>query len=86
MALAKEKMKDKRKELKTLIRRAKERCWRELCAELDQDIWGRGYKIASKKLRQTNTVPTTKEETLVQVRKLFPSAKEQVKWTDCQVE
>jgi len=81
MALAKDKMKDTRKELKTLIRKGKERCWKELCAELDEDIWGRGYKIASKKLRQINTVPITNEETLLQVRKLFPCAEKRMKWT-----
>jgi len=39
-----------RKNLVTEIRKAKEKCWRKLCQEVDKDPWGRPFKIAMKKL------------------------------------
>ena len=39
-----------RKHLRTLIKRAKETKWIELCEEVEHDPWGNGYKLVMKKL------------------------------------
>ncbi|KAJ8967337.1 hypothetical protein NQ317_007982 [Molorchus minor] len=39
---------DARRRLKREIRRAKRKMWDSLCAEVDQDTWGMGYKIVSR--------------------------------------
>jgi Reverse transcriptase (RNA-dependent DNA polymerase)/Endonuclease-reverse transcriptase len=39
-----------RKDLRKLIRKSKEAMWKQLCEEIEQDPWGKGYKIAMKKL------------------------------------
>ncbi|KAK9685874.1 hypothetical protein QE152_g37626 [Popillia japonica] len=38
-----------RKALSKLIKLSKRKCWEELCAEVDNDVWGRAYKIVMKK-------------------------------------
>lgn len=70
-------LKKARHRLKTLIKREKEKHWNEPCADLEKDIWGRGYQIVTKKLRQTNTAPLSHETVQLQINKLFPSMKEQ---------
>lgn len=45
-----EKHKDQKKELKVLINKSKKTLWRQLCDELDKDIWGQGYKLADSTL------------------------------------
>jgi len=40
-----------RKELKHRIREAKARCWAELVKTVDDDPWGKHYKVVLKKLR-----------------------------------
>ena len=37
--------KAKKKELQKLIARSKERCWRNLCKEVERDPYGQAYKI-----------------------------------------
>lgn len=49
--LSEDRLKSSKRELKRCIRRAKKRCWLKLIGELDVDIWGQGYKIATKQLR-----------------------------------
>ncbi|KAG5875400.1 hypothetical protein JTB14_031374 [Gonioctena quinquepunctata] len=39
-----------RKELRFLINQSRKKHWDDLCRELEDDIWGTGYKIATKKL------------------------------------
>ncbi|KAK9753028.1 Neurotransmitter-gated ion-channel ligand binding domain [Popillia japonica] len=38
-----------RKALSKLIKLSKRKCWEELCAEVDNDVWGGAYKIVMKK-------------------------------------
>jgi len=45
--------KDSRKELAMSIKTAKDKCWRELCEEVNRDPWGRPYKLVLKKLTRT---------------------------------
>ena len=41
----------KRRELKTAIKMAKRKCWRDLCEEADSDPWGRPYKAVLNKIK-----------------------------------
>ncbi|KAL1446868.1 hypothetical protein WDU94_009856 [Cyamophila willieti] len=38
------------KELRKEIKNAKEKAWKELCDDIDKDVWGMGYKLATKKI------------------------------------
>lgn len=51
----KELLRRKRKELRNLIKQSKKTLWDTLLKEVDEDIWGGGYKIVTRVLR--NTVP-----------------------------
>lgn len=68
-----EQLKTARKELKSLIRCEKKRSWMALCSDLDDDIWGRGFQIVTKKFRRGT--PLSDETVQTQVRKLFPTRK-----------
>lgn len=41
-----------RKQLMLLIRKLKKKCWNDLCENLDTDIWGDSYRLATKELRR----------------------------------
>ena len=41
----------KKKIYTTAIKRAKDNKWREVCEEVESDVWGTGYKIVRKKLK-----------------------------------
>ena len=47
---AHEQYRSARKHLSWLIRRSKQRCWNELCEDVDRDVWGTAYKIVMRKL------------------------------------
>lgn len=64
-----------RKKVVKEIYKAKEKAWRELISEIDEDQWGRPYKIIMNKLRTagpglTETLEEDKQEKLI--TKLFP--------------
>ncbi|KAK9746616.1 hypothetical protein QE152_g5896 [Popillia japonica] len=40
--------KEAQKSLRNSIKTAKRLCWKTLCANIDRDIWGDGYKIVMK--------------------------------------
>uniref|UniRef100_A0ABD2WYD8 Reverse transcriptase domain-containing protein n=1 Tax=Trichogramma kaykai TaxID=54128 RepID=A0ABD2WYD8_9HYME len=44
-----------RRLLRAAIRASKRRCWRQLCDEVDSDIWGKPYRIAMSRLRCPQT-------------------------------
>lgn len=55
------------------------RHWKQLCEELENDVWGAGYKIVTGKL--TNNIPPKlsteqKRDVLRNVLELFPSRNE----------
>lgn len=59
--------------LKALIRKSKKLCWERLCRDLDDDIWGEGYKIVTKnfgKLNQPYNPPY--EQRIAIIKSLFP--------------
>lgn len=55
-----------------MITKTKQQCWEELCKELEEDIWGTGYKIATKKLVGYAPFNLAIEEKLKVARDLFP--------------
>ena len=60
-----------RRAMKVLITKSKEKCWRELCEEVERDPWGMGYKIVRKKLGVA--LPRLPREQVAEiVEKLFP--------------
>lgn len=72
---------ERRRELRRGINKAKREAWGELLKNLDEDPWGLGYKIVMNKLRMASPIltETMEEETLLQtLRKLFPEDKREV--------
>lgn len=68
-----EEYKNKKKELKKCIIVSKNQHWKNLCRELDNNLWGNGFKIAMKHLKKPflpYTLP--KEKILEIVDTLFP--------------
>ena len=45
--------------LKRAIRMSKSRCWRELCKQVDEDMWGLGYRIVIGRIRRQAPEPPT---------------------------
>lgn len=66
-------LKQLRKNLKKTINRTKKVKWKELCEELEKDVWGQGYQIAMRSL-QANKLPYSlpKEQKKKIVEDLFP--------------
>lgn len=52
-AAAKTKYKDSKRDLNRLIRQSKREHWRGLCSELNDDIWGQGYRLVMQNLKST---------------------------------
>lgn len=69
---AKERYKEAKRDLKAEIEKEKKKAWRELCEELENDIWGKGYQIVTGKFCQKPRTRLGKEETIAQVDRLFP--------------
>ena len=68
-----------RLELKINILNAKKHAWKNLIEQLDSDIWGKGYKIVTKKFGLTKNNKITIDDQLKQARKLFPNVPE-IRW------
>ncbi|KAJ3639076.1 hypothetical protein Zmor_004373 [Zophobas morio] len=66
--------------LKIAIRKAKSDAWKSLLLEIDEDRWGKGYKIITKKFRKCTPIPDEETEE-AQIKKLFPS-KPQITWDE----
>lgn len=67
-----ENYKRSKKELKALINKSKNKKWEDLCYELENDIWGKGYKIAMKKLVGYPPFELDVEQKVKAAKKLFP--------------
>lgn len=67
-----EEYKEARKALKDAIRKAKEKCWKELCNELEEDPWGKAYKIIKKKFGAKGTRLSMESRKEV-IEKLYPT-------------
>lgn len=65
--------KEARKSLKSSIARSKEACWRELIASVDNDPWGKPYKLVTRKLRGPSATSRMDRETVLGITdSLFP--------------
>lgn len=53
--------------------KAKSDKWKNLCEDLENDIWGKGYQIVCKKIPQKPRVNLSKENIVEQFYKLFPT-------------
>ncbi|PHT96528.1 hypothetical protein BC332_34546 [Capsicum chinense] len=70
------KLKDNRKNMDKEITESKRIKWKKMISDLDNDIWGNGYKIASRKLKSpisydSNTI--SNEESIKIITDLFPA-------------
>lgn len=64
--------KSHRKALKTAIHKSKQRAWSKICDEMDEDIWGIGYKIVMKKAHLYPRVKLDDARQLEIAKELFP--------------
>lgn len=71
----KEDLQAAKKELKNEILKSKKSAWKQLCEQLEEDIWGKAYQIVAKKMKTQNSYNLSKEDTLQQIEKLFPTTK-----------
>lgn len=66
-----------KKELKKKIISSKNRCWMELCDELDNDIWDTVYRLATNRIRHTLTPYDLSEKRKEELTKqLFPATRD----------
>lgn len=72
--------KEERKLLRKIICKSKADKWRKLCNDLEQDIWGDGYKIVMRTFKQNfPRVDLDREQQIELAGMLFPEA-EPVDW------
>ncbi|KAG5898381.1 hypothetical protein JTB14_015812 [Gonioctena quinquepunctata] len=64
-----------RKELRFLNNQSRKKHWDDLCRELEDDIWGTGYKIATKKLVGHTPFNIAVEQKIKVANDLFPRKK-----------
>lgn len=79
---AKQDYRTAKKELNTMIKREKHQKWKELCGELEQNVWGTAYQILTKRLGVRHAGQLDASTVHDQYRKLFPSLPE----TGCRME
>lgn len=72
---AHERYKEKRRELSRKIQESKEKSWKELCEEVEENPWGTGYQIVMGKLKRQ---PTRMNDALRRkvIKTLFPPRSE----------
>ena len=62
-----------KREYRKAIKTSKNEHWKELCAELDNDIWGQGYKLVTRYIKYPPVhYKLGKEQTIQIVKTLFP--------------
>jgi hypothetical protein len=68
-----------KRRLSVLIKRSKERVWRQLCDDIENTPWGMGYKVATKKIgAKPNHLKPSRERMRETVDKLFPEEPDEV--------
>lgn len=79
---AKEEYDKMKKSLRNEINKSKRELWRKLCEDLEEDIWGNGYKIAVKRIgRFVAPYNPSKEQKIEWCRQLFPNSdKKSTRW------
>ncbi|XP_046629480.1 uncharacterized protein LOC124309685 [Neodiprion virginianus] len=68
-----DKLREERRALRKLIRASKGRAWDDLIRTIDDDVWGKPYRIVTGKLRNANAGPSSMEEALEVCATLFPA-------------
>ena len=68
-----------RRRLRTAIKLEKDRAWNEILEDLDNDVWGLGYKIVLRKLKFANTPSLTTQQQVEIANSLFPTH-EKTEW------
>lgn len=64
---------ERKKRLQRAIRTSKRNSWKELCDEVDKDVWGKGYQITKKRLMgNPHTSAMTMKTVEVVATHLFP--------------
>ncbi|KAF0757505.1 Uncharacterized protein FWK35_00017152 [Aphis craccivora] len=63
-----------RKRLRAAIRIAKDRCWKELCDEVESDPWGKPYRIVMNKFGSVAARKASAGKEIVIADHLFPAA------------
>ncbi|KAG5886381.1 hypothetical protein JTB14_033592 [Gonioctena quinquepunctata] len=61
-----------KKELRNLINESKKKCWQELLKDLENDVWGEGFKIVMKQHRSYVPYSLTRQSKAKAVIELFP--------------
>ncbi|KAI5730899.1 hypothetical protein M8J77_001764 [Diaphorina citri] len=61
-----------KKDLRRSIRKSQTEAWKKLCQDLNDNVWGNGYKIVCKKLKLNNNKQMSTAEKLREADKLFP--------------
>ncbi|KAK9687253.1 hypothetical protein QE152_g36567 [Popillia japonica] len=62
-----------KKELRKLINESKRKHWKSLCKELEDDIWGAGYKIAMRELKNVAPCDLSVDFKKSVIQELFPA-------------
>ncbi|CAB0035838.1 unnamed protein product, partial [Trichogramma brassicae] len=63
-----------RRRLRDAIKVSKRLCWRQLCDEVDRDVWGKPYRTVMSRLKAPRTSPPTAPDLVRRaVSTLFPS-------------
>lgn len=70
--------KDKRRQLSRAINTAKRSAWSKICSDLDDDIWGTGFKMVNGTLADRTPYNLTEERKLEIVAHLFPREQEEL--------
>lgn len=60
-------------ELRKSIIQSQRKCWEDLLQEINNDVWGKGYKLVVKKLTKQNIPGLTPERLQKIVEELFPA-------------
>lgn len=63
---------DLRRDLKKAIKASKRSCWRDLCREVESDVWGRPYKLVMNRFPRRTSAPTCPNVMREIVATLFP--------------
>lgn len=81
---ARQKYLETKRLMKRTVQKEKNACWAKLCDELNDDIWGKAYKIVTKKILPNPKLTLNKEDTLKQISKLFPTKPKPI-WPNVQI-
>lgn len=67
-----ERYKEARNELKKAIIAAKRKAWKTVIEEVEQDIWGKGYRIVTDKIKRAPPTGLDDQQQMEMASKLFP--------------